>query len=93
MIKFGAIKDACIGIPTSDGGYEYKKLASIETIEPETDMNQDNYKHFISSPMTLTFTGAISTNPRALYYFFANGNDTYIKFPKKLRRKKGWTKK
>lgn len=88
-IKFGQPLDAVIGIPKDDGSMEYMRLSSISSINAVelVDDPTDDLKF----EMRRTWHGSFeleSKNPLALYYFFVHGNDLYLRFPKKLRRKK-----
>ena len=86
-IKFGQPLDVTIGIPKEDGTVEYEKLNSITSIE-ESELSQEVDERLVS--MTKTWEGSFelySPIPKALYYFFVYGNDLYLRFPKKLRRK------
>ena len=97
MITPGTIKEVYIGIVNENGVvgnlHKLADISSVELQEEPEDMDVENWKHFVSGPMTLSFESKIYSNPIALHYFFINGNDLYLRFPKKLRRKKGWKKK
>lgn len=97
MITPGTMKEVYIGSVNENRVVgELHKLADISSVElPEEpeEMNVENWKRFVSGPMTLSFESKLYSNPIALHYFFVNGNDLYLRFPKKLRRKKGWKKR
>ena len=97
MITPGTIKEVYIGIVNENGVvgnlHKLADISSVELQEEPEDMDVENWKNFVSVPMTLSFESKIYSNPIALHYFFINGNDLYLRFPKKLRRKKGWKKK
>ena len=91
-IKLGEPIDAVIGIPKSDGGMEYKKLENITSISDDTLTTDECAKmcenlYFQSK----TWTGSFEIkcpNMLALYILLTTGNDLYLRFPKKLRRKR-----
>lgn len=88
-IKFGQPLDVLIGTPKDDGSMEYMKLNGISSVS-ETELVDDPIDDFIFE-MRSTWHGEFklaSKSPLALYYFFIHGNDLYLRFPKKLRRKK-----
>ena len=96
-IKFGQILDATIGVPKDDGSMEYMKLNGISSIS-ETELVDDptdNLKFEMHRGYTKTWYGwlELAASSSALYYFFMYGNDLYLRFPKKLRRKKRRMKK
>lgn len=85
-IKFGEIDNAQFFV-MQDG--EYKPLGHISevvlTAEPDTE-SEECKRYFSASPIEFTFKSTV--NMKALYIFFITGNDLYIKFPKKLRRRR-----
>lgn len=89
-IKFGQLLDATItiGIPKDDGSMEYMKLNGISSIS-ETELVDDPTDN-LKFEMHRTWHGEfkLATPSLALYYFFMYGNDLYLRFPKKLRRKR-----
>lgn len=87
-IKFGEIDNAQLYV-MQDG--EYKPLGHISecslSVEPKNPTPEEEYRSFFSSePIELEFK--ISWNPKAFYIFITTGNDLYLRFPKKLRRKR-----
>ena len=71
---------------TTTGKISY--LGEPATITEETE----SVNEIIASPSfevnPLILSVPLSSSTKALYYFLAYGNDLYLKFPKKLRRKK-----
>ena len=89
-IKFGQLLDVTIGIPKPDGTMEYVKLEGIQNIENLTELSDDGME-IITRRQFRTWEGSLTVkwqNYRAMYYFLKYGNDLYLRFPKKLRRKK-----
>lgn len=71
---------------------EYKKLESIESVEltPDTDCMTDEESIFLNPSNSMTWTLNVGLkNARAIWIWLNSGNDLYIRFPKKLRRKRG----
>ena len=70
---------------------EYKELGSV--IEPfDLELSQNNedapVERYLSySFKSMEFTAKIS-NPKGLMIYLQTGNDLYLRFPKKLRRKR-----
>lgn len=87
-IKFGEIKNALFFV--EDNG-EYKPLGHISEVELTTEPvnptpEQEYYKYFSSDP--IEFTAKITSNHKAWCIYIKTGNDLYLRFPKKLRRKR-----
>ena len=87
-IKFGEIQNAQLFVK-QDG--EYKLLGHISEVELDTEpvnptAEQEYYSYFCQDP--IEFTAKITSNLRAWVIFIKNGNDLYLRFPKKLRRRK-----
>ena len=87
-IEFGKIENAQFFV--KDNG-EYKPLGHISevelTVEPVTPTPEEEYcAYFNSEP--IEFTAKITSNLRAWVIFIKTGNDLYLRFPKKLRRRK-----
>ena len=84
-IKFGEIEKAQFFV-MQDG--EYKPLGSISecdlSIEPTPE--EEYYAYFSQDP--IEFTAKTTSNIRAWVIFIETGNDLYLRFPKKLRRKR-----
>lgn len=92
-IKFGKIDNAQFFV-MQDG--EYKPLGNISecdfSIEPNNPAPEQEYcAYFSQNP--IEFTVKMTCNIRAWVIFIKTGNDLYLKFPKKLRRKKLWITK
>lgn len=92
-IKFGKIEKAQFFV-MQDG--EYKPLGNISecdlSIEPDNpSLEEEYYAYFSQDP--IEFTAKMTGNIRAWVIFIKTGNDLYLRFPKKLRRKKSWTTK
>ena len=87
-IKFGNIENAQFFV--QDNG-EYKPLSYISevelTIEPVNPTPEQEYYAYFS-PEPIEFTAKITSNLRAFAIFVKTGNDLYLRFPKKLRRKR-----
>ena len=87
-IKWGKIENAQFYVE-QDG--EYKPLGHISeaelTSEPVNPTPDQEY-HAYFSPEPIEFTAKITSNLRAWVIFITTGNDLYLRFPKKLRRKK-----
>ena len=84
-IKFGKIESAQLFV-MQDG--EYKPLGHISEVELTSEPVNSTF-----SPGSIELEGKILCNPKAFYIFITTGNDLYLRFPKKLRRKKSWTTK
>lgn len=87
-IKFGKIKNALFFV--EDNG-EYKPLNHISEVELTSEPvnptpDQEYLAHF--SPGPIEFTAKITSNLRAWVIFITTGNDLYLRFPKKLRRRR-----
>ena len=87
-IKFGEIDNAQLYV-MQDG--EYKSLGNISecdlSIEPVDPIHEEEYKSFFNSE-TIELEGKLLCNPKAFYIFITTGNDLYLRFPKKLRRRR-----
>ena len=86
-IKFGEIENAQLFV--EDNG-EYKPLGYISEVEltAEEDAKcSERFAHYFSSA-PIELTGKTTSNLRAFIIFATTGNDLYLRFPKKLRRKK-----
>ena len=87
-IKFGEIQNAQLFVEI-DG--EYKPLSHISevelTSEPVNPTPDQEYLAYFS-PEPIEFTAKITSNLRAWVIFITTGNDLYLRFPKKLRRRK-----
>lgn len=86
-IKFGKIDNAQFFV-MQDG--EYKPLGNISecdiSIEPNNPTpEEEHYAYFSQDP--IEFTVKTTSNLRAFMIFVTTGNDLYLRFPKKLRRK------
>jgi hypothetical protein len=71
---------------------EYKKLESLESVELtlDTDCMTDKESMFLNPSNSMTWTLNVGLkNARAIWIWLNTGNDLYIRFPKKLRRKRG----
>ena len=92
-IKWGKIDNAQLYV-RQDG--EYKPLGHISevelTSEPVNPTPDQEYLAYFS-PEPIEFTAKITSNLRAFAIFITTGNDLYLRFPKKLRRKKSWITK
>lgn len=69
---------------------EYKELGSV--IEPfDLELSQNNedapVERYLSSFKPMEFTAKIS-NLKGLMIYLQTGNDLYLRFPKKLRRRR-----
>lgn len=87
-IKFGEIDNAQLYV-MQDG--EYKPLGHISEVELTSEPvnpTPDQEYHAYFSPEPIELEGKILCNPKAFYIFITTGNDLYLRFPKKLRRKK-----
>ena len=83
-ISFGQIQNAQFFV--EDNG-EYKPLNHISEVElTDPTPEQEYYAYF--SPEPIEFTAKITSNLRAFAIFIMTGNDLYLRFPKKLRRRK-----
>lgn len=87
-IKFGEMQNEQLFVEI-DG--EYQPIGHISEVElTATPVNptpeQEYYAYFSSEP--IEFTAKIKSNLRAFYIFFKTGNDLYLRFPKKLRRRR-----
>ena len=87
-IKIGEIENAQLYV-MQDG--EYKPLGYISEVELTSEPvnptpNQEYLAYF--SPGTIEFTVKITSNLRAWVIFIETGNDLYLRFPKKLRRRR-----
>ena len=84
-IKFGKI-DSQLFI--EDNG-EYKPLGYVSDVElpAETNKCSDEYLTYFK-PDPIEIEAKITSNIRAWVIFIKTGNDLYLKFPKKLRRRK-----
>lgn len=87
-IKFEELQNTQLFIEQNG---EFKSLGSIpgsELIaEPLTPTpEQEYYAYFSSDP--IEFTAKIAGNLRAWDIFIKTGNDLYLRFPKKLRRRR-----
>lgn len=87
-IKFGEIKNAEFFVENNG---EYKPLNHISevelTIEPVNPTPEQKYYSYFS-PESIEFTAKITSNLEALVIYLKTGNDLYLKFPKKLRRRR-----
>ena len=87
-IKFREIDNAQLFV-IQDG--EYKPLGHISevelTSEPVNPVPEQEYCAYFSSE-PIDFTAKMTSNLRAFYIFIRTGNDLYLRFPKKLRRKR-----
>lgn len=92
-IKFGEIDNAQLYV-MQDG--EYKSLGHISEVEltasPVNPTPEQEYCAYFSSE-PIEFTAKMTSNLRAFAIFIMTGNDLYLRFPKKLRRKKSWITK
>ena len=87
-IKFGEIDNAQLFVMQDD---EYKPLGHISEVELTSEPvnptpNQEYLAYFSSEP--IEFTVKITSNLRAFAIFITTGNDLYLRFPKKLRRRR-----
>lgn len=87
-IKFGEIDNAQLYV-MQDG--EYKPVGHISEVELNSEPvdptpNQKYLTYFSPGPIELT--AKIQNNLRAFAIFITTGNDLYLRFPKKLRRRK-----
>ena len=87
-IKLGEIKSAQLFVMQDD---EYKPLGHISEVELTSEPvnptpNQEYLAYF--SPGAIEFTAKTTNNLRAFAIFITTGNDLYLRFPKKLRRRK-----
>lgn len=87
--------------PADDPDAPYQKLGSVEetmidTIEDgqedSTDISFARVLHSYYHPKTFTISGTIKNTAKfkAFCIYAVSGNDLYLRFPKKLRRKRGW---
>lgn len=87
-IKFGKIDNAQFFV-MQDG--EYKPLGSISecdfSIEPNNPALEQEYLAYFS-PGPIELTAKTTNNLRAFAIFITTGNDLYLRFPKKLKRRK-----
>ena len=87
-IKSGKIESAQLFV-MQDG--EYKPLGHVSevelTSEPVNPTPDQEYLAYFS-PGTIEFTAKITSNLRAWVIFIETGNDLYLRFPKKLRRRR-----
>ncbi|SFU57360.1 hypothetical protein [Butyrivibrio sp. INlla21] len=71
----------------------YQKLGNCEVIaltsveEPKESIGS---KYFASDSITIPCKIKNITNFKAFCIYMVSGNDLYLRFPKKLRRKRGW---
>ena len=87
-IKLGKIESAQLFV-MQDG--EYKPLGHISEVELTSEPvnpTPDQEYHAYFSPEPIEFTAKITSNFRAWVIFVTTGNDLYLRFPKKLRRRK-----
>ena len=68
---------------------EYKPLGHMSNVElsADNDRYSREYLAYFSSE-TIEFTGEIKGNLKAFTIFIMTGNDLYLRFPKKLRRRR-----
>jgi len=86
-IKFGEISNAQMFYQDFNG--EYKPLWEIEGCEltVSADGIHNESCHLLNK--SIEFSATISSsNAKALRIFLTTGNDLYLKFPKKLRRRR-----
>lgn len=87
-IELGKIESAQLFV-MQDG--EYKPLGHISevelTSEPVNPTPDQEYLAYFS-PGSIEFTAKTTSNLRAFAIFITTGNDLYLRFPKKLRRRK-----
>ena len=87
-IKFGEIDNAQLYV-MQDG--EYKPLGHISEVELTSEPvnpTPDQEYHAFFSPGPIELTAKTTSNLRAFAIFITTGNDLYLRFPKKLRRRK-----
>ena len=85
-IKFGEISNAQMFYQDFNG--EYKPLGEIEECELTVSADESDHKSYCLLEKSMELTATISSNIRALWIFVTTGNDLYLKFPKKLRRRR-----
>lgn len=86
-VKFGEIENAQFFV--EDNG-EYKPLVHISEVEltaGEDAKYSEEFAHCFSS-VSIELTVKTASNLRAFMIFITTGNDLYLRFPKKLRRKR-----
>lgn len=91
-IKFGEIQDAQLFVEDNE---KYKPLGHLSEVELTVDEDakcSEKYAHYFSSA-PIEFTVKTTSDFRAFVIFATTGNDLYLRFPKKLRRKRRWTTK
>lgn len=76
----------------------YRKLGKVESIELQPNEKgevwlSDDSALISTEPLTFSFRVLNKNGLLAFTIFALTGNDLYLRFPKKLRRKKGWKKK
>jgi hypothetical protein len=88
-IKFGGIENVQLFVG-QDG--EYKPLGHITdveiTSEPGTALNEYTKRLMTLQAESVEFTFNLKGKQKAFWIFITTGNDLYLRFPKKLRRKK-----
>lgn len=76
------------GVPIGDGGYEYKPIGKVEHVDitdtssMHPKFGEDIYGHFCKVKSGTTKLGWV-----AITELIWNGNDLYLRFPKKSKRK------
>lgn len=90
-IKFGQpLCDVFISSIDDDTYHKFGKVKSIE-LQPNEKGEirlSDDRALITSEPLTLSFTVLNKNGLRAFTIFALTGNDLYLRFPKKLRRKR-----
>ena len=70
-----------------NGGYKPLGYISDAEISVDDDRYSKEYLAYFSSE-PIEFTGKIKGNLKAFTIFIMTGNDLYLRFPKKLRRRR-----
>lgn len=84
-IKFGEIEKAQFFV-MQDG--EYKPLGNISECDLSIEPTPEEEYHAYFSQDPIEFTAKMTCNIRAWVIFIETGNDLYLRFPKKLRRRR-----
>lgn len=76
-------------IQTSEGNYTNLGYVSDVELKDETSIYPDVFKSMdVFKDLELKFNPIPCHNPEAMWVFFTTGNDLYLRFPKKLRRRR-----
>ena len=88
-IKFGISDDIPDKLFILDNG-EYKELGNIKEVEMLTDSptESEEFVNLFYSPQTKITGKMLLQNFEAFQIYITTGNNLYLKFPKKLRRRR-----